>query len=142
MRTLYTKTSEIKKEWYIIDATDRPLGDVASRVVTLVRGKHKASYTPHQDNGDFVIVINIDKIRVTGNKPLGKMYYQHSGFPGGMRSFNYTQLASRHADAPLRRAIKGMLPRGPLGYKMLRAVKLYAGAKHPHVAQQPAAYTW
>lgn len=142
MKTLYAKTREIEKKWHVVDAADRPLGDVASRVASLVRGKHKACYAPHQDIGDFVIVVNVDKLRVTGNKADGKMYHHHSHFPGGLRTFSYRQLAARRPGAPLRKAIKGMLPRGPLGYKMLRAVKLYAGAEHPHIAQQPSAYTW
>lgn len=142
MKTLYTKTCDIEKKWHIVDAADRPLGDVATRVASLVRGKHKAAYAPHQDIGDFVIVINIDKLRVTGRKEDDKMYYHHSHFPGGLRTFSYKQLASRRPEAPLKKAIKGMLPRGPLGYKMLKAVKLYAKGTHPHIAQQPAVYTW
>lgn len=142
MKTLYTKTQDIQNAWHIVDATDRPLGDVASRVASLVRGKHKADYAPHQFIGDFVIVVNIDKLRMTGKKADDKKYYHHSHYPGGLRTFSYKELSSRRPEAPLRKAIKGMLPKGPLGNKMLRAVKLYAGDKHPHAAQQPAVYTW
>ncbi|NIZ40457.1 50S ribosomal protein L13 [Entomospira entomophila] len=142
MKTVFVKPQEVKREWYIIDATNRPLGEVAVKAAYLARGKHKGCYTPHQLIGDFVIVVNADKALMTGNKIQKKMYYQHSGYPGGMRSFTYEKLLQRRPDAPMRLAIKGMLPKGPLGNSMFRSVKIYSGDKHPHAAQQPTAYEW
>jgi large subunit ribosomal protein L13 len=142
MKTILKKEKEIERVWHIIDATGRPLGEVAAKVASLVRGKHKTYYAPHQQTGDFVVVTNATKAVVTGNKATDKMYYQHSHFPGGMKSFSYEKLLVRHPEAPMQRAIKGMLPRGPLGYSMLRAVKIYADDRHPHAAQQPKPYTW
>jgi large subunit ribosomal protein L13 len=121
MKTFSAKPAEVKHEWFVLDATDKVLGRVASEVALRLRGKHKAIYTPHVDTGDFIVVVNADKIRVTGNKATDKVYYRHSGYPGGA----------------LEKAVKGMLPKGPLGYAMAKKLKVYAGAEHPHTAQQP-----
>lgn len=142
MKTLFIKPKEVKREWHLIDARGRSLGEVASKVAYLARGKHKGCYTPHQLIGDFVVVINADKAKVTGNKFQKKMYYQHSGYPGGMRKFSYEKLLQRRPDAPMRLAIRGMLPRGTLGNSMFKSVKIYAGDNHLHEAQQPVVYQW
>jgi large subunit ribosomal protein L13 len=142
MKTIFVKPLEVKREWHIIDAKDRPLGDVARQAAYLARGKHKGCYTPHQLIGDFVIIVNAEKAKMTGNKTQKKMYYQHSGYPGGMRSFTYEKLLQRRPDAPMRLAVKGMLPKGALGNSMFKSVKIYSGDQHPHTAQQPIAYQW
>lgn len=137
MKTIFVKPAEVVRKWYIIDAADQVLGRVAAKVATYLRGKHKALYTPHQEIGDYVVVINVDKIVVTGRKPLQKLYYHHTGHPGGIRSENYKTLAKRKPEAPLEAAIRGMLPKGPLGRKLFTNFKVYTGERHPHVAQQP-----
>jgi large subunit ribosomal protein L13 len=142
MKTIFVKPHDVERQWHIIDATGRTLGDVAVKAASLARGKHKACYTPHQLVGDFVIIINADKAVLTGNKTKKKMYYSHSGHPGGLSSFSYEKLLVRRPDSPMRLAVKGMLPRGPLGNDMRKSVKIYAGATHPHVAQQPVPYIW
>lgn len=121
----------------MIDAAGMTLGRLATEVARRLRGKHKPEYTPHMDTGDYIVVINTKQISVTGNKAKDKMYYRHSGYPGGLRSMNFTQLNQKHPTRPLEFAVKGMLPKGPLGRQMLRKLKLYAGAEHPHEAQQP-----
>jgi len=139
MKTIFYKEHEIPRSWYIIDAAGKPLGRIAAKVAAMVRGKHKAFYAPHQEAGDFIIVINADKIAVTGNKRKDKMYYHHTGFPGGLKSVNFNVLIDKKPTAPLHIAVKGMLPKGPLGRKLLKNVKIYAGAEHPHTAQNPVA---
>ena len=139
MKTFSAKPAEVTHEWFVIDATDKVLGRVASEVALRLRGKHKAIYTPHVDTGDFIVVVNAEKIRVTGNKANDKIYYSHSGYPGGIRSIKFKDMQARHPGRALEKAVKGMLPKGPLGYAMVKKLKVYAGASHPHTAQQPKA---
>ena len=137
MKTFSAKPAEVKHEWFVLDATDKVLGRVASEVALRLRGKHKAIYTPHVDTGDFIIVVNAAKIRVTGNKAEQKMYHRHSGYPGGIYSVNFKDLQAKYPERALQKAVKGMLPKGPLGYAMIKKLKVYAGGTHPHTAQQP-----
>lgn len=137
MKTFSAKPQEVQHDWYLVDAADKVLGRLASQIAARLRGKHKAIYTPHVDTGDFIVVVNADKLRVTGNKAQDKKYYRHSGYPGGIYETNFTKLQQRHPDRVLQNAVKGMLPKGPLGYAMLRKLKIYGGAEHPHTAQQP-----
>ncbi len=139
MRTFSAKPHEVKRDWYVVDATDKVLGRLASEIARRLRGKHKAIYTPHVDTGDFIVVVNVDKLRVTGDKAKDKKYFRHSGFPGGIYETNFEKLQQRFPDRVLTKAVKGMLPKGPLGYAMLKKLKCYAGAQHPHAAQQPQA---
>ena len=137
MKTFSAKPAEVVHEWFVIDATDKVLGRVASEVAHRLRGKHKAIYTPHVDTGDFIIIVNASKIRVTGNKELDKQYHRHTGYPGGLRTINFKDQQAKHPTRALEKAVKGMLPKGPLGYAMIKKLKVYAGAEHPHSAQQP-----
>ncbi|MDR2196222.1 MAG: 50S ribosomal protein L13 [Gallionellaceae bacterium] len=137
MKTFSAKPAEVQHDWLLVDAKDAVLGRLASQIAARLRGKHKAIYTPHVDTGDFVVVVNADKLRVTGNKAQDKKYYRHSGYPGGIYETNFTKLQQRYPDRVLQNAVKGMLPKGPLGYAMLRKLKIYGGAEHPHSAQQP-----
>ena len=137
MKTFSAKPAEVKHEWFVIDATDKVLGRVASEVARRLRGKHKPIYTPHVDTGDFIIVVNSSKLRVTGNKAQDKVYYRHSGYPGGIYAARVKDMQARHPGRELQLAVKGMLPKGPLGYAMIKKLKVYAGAEHPHSAQQP-----
>jgi large subunit ribosomal protein L13 len=137
MKTYSAKPVDVKQDWYVVDATDQVLGRLASQLATRLRGKHKAIFTPHIDTGDFIVVTNVDKIRVTGNKGDQKMYHRHSTFPGGITSFTFNKLQQRFPDRILKIAVKGMLPKGPLGYAMLKKLKIYSGDSHPHGAQQP-----
>ncbi len=125
------------RTWWVVDADGQPLGRLASRVATILRGKNKATFTPHVDTGDFVIVVNAAKVKMTGGKPDKKMYYAYSGYPGGMKSATFRQLSDRKPDVPIRLAVRGMLPKTTLGRKMLGKLKIYGGAEHPHVAQKP-----
>jgi len=137
MKTFSAKPAEVTHEWFVIDATDKVLGRVASEVALRLRGKHKAIYTPHVDTGDFIVIVNADKIRVTGAKATDKIYYRHSGYPGGIRATAFKDMQARHPGRAIEKAVKGMLPKGPLGYAMIKKLKVYAGATHPHTAQQP-----
>ena len=137
MKTFSAKPAEVKHEWFVLDATDKVLGRVASEVALRLRGKHKAIYTPHVDTGDFIVVVNADKIRVTGNKAEDKVYYRHSTYPGGVYSTTFGKMQKRFPTRALEIAVKGMLPKGPLGYAMFKKLKVYAGPEHPHAAQQP-----
>jgi large subunit ribosomal protein L13 len=137
MKTFSAKPAEVKHEWFVIDATDKVLGRVASEVALRLRGKHKAIYTPHVDTGDYIVVIHAEKLRVTGNKALDKVYYRHSGFPGGIYGTRFKDMQAKHPGRALEKAVKGMLPKGPLGYAMAKKLKVYAGGEHPHAAQQP-----
>jgi len=137
MKTFSAKPQEVQHDWILVDAADKVLGRLASQIAARLRGKHKAIYTPHVDTGDFVVVVNADKLRVTGNKAQDKMYYRHSTYPGGIYETNFTKLQQRHPQRVLQKAVRGMLPKGPLGYAMLSKLKVYAGATHPHSAQQP-----
>ena len=141
MKTFSAKPADVKHEWFVIDATDKVLGRVASEAALRLRGKHKAIYTPHVDTGDFIVVINASKLRVTGSKELDKKYYRHSGYPGGIYETNFRDMQAKHPGRALEKAVKGMLPKGPLGYKMLKKLKCYAGDAHPHSAQQPKTLT-
>jgi large subunit ribosomal protein L13 len=137
MKTFSARAETVQHDWYVVDATDRVLGRLASQIALRLRGKHKAIYTPHVDTGDFIVVINAEKIRVTGNKAEDKVYYRHTGYPGGIYETNFKKLQARFPDRVLVKAVKGMLPKGPLGYAMIKKMKIYAGAAHPHAAQQP-----
>jgi large subunit ribosomal protein L13 len=137
MSTFSAKPADVTHEWFVIDATDKVLGRIASEAALRLRGKHKAIYTPHVDTGDYIVVINSSKIRVTGNKALDKMYHRHSGYPGGISSTNFKDMQAKHPTRALEKAVKGMLPKGPLGFAMIKKLKVYGGAEHPHTAQQP-----
>jgi large subunit ribosomal protein L13 len=137
MKTFSAKAHEVKRDWFIVDGTDKVLGRVAAQVALRLRGKHKPEFTPHVDTGDFIVVVNVEKLRVTGAKPNDKRYYRHSTYPGGIYETNFNKLIQRHPDRVLRLAVKGMLPKGRLGYAMIKKLKIYAGPAHPHAAQQP-----
>jgi large subunit ribosomal protein L13 len=139
MKTFSAKPHEVKRDWLVVDATGQVLGRLASQIASRLRGKHKAVYTPHVDTGDYIVVINVDKLRVTGNKPEQKTYHRHSGYPGGIYSTTFAKLQASHPERVLEYAVKGMLPKGPLGSAMFRKLKIYRGAEHPHAAQQPKA---
>lgn len=137
MKTFSAKPHEVKRDWFVVDASDKVLGRLATEIARRLRGKHKTEYTPHVDTGDYIVVVNVDKLAVTGNKAQDKKYYHHTGFPGGIRETSFTKLQQRHPGRALENAVKGMLPKGPLGYAMLKKMKCYAGTDHPHTAQQP-----
>lgn len=137
MSTYSAKAAEIERRWFVIDATNKPLGRLASNVARILRGKHKPIFTPHVDTGDFVVVINADKIKLTGNKLDGKLYYKHSGIPGGFKAEPYRSLLDRKPEFVIQKAVKGMLPKNSLGRKMRSKLKVYAGPIHPHAAQKP-----
>src|SRR6185295_9993592 len=137
MKTYSAKVGEVEHGWYVVDAQNKVLGRLASQIAMRLRGKHKAEYTPHIDTGDFVVVVNVAKLRVTGRKPERKIYYRHTGYPGGLRQTTLGKMQAARPERVLQKAVKGMLPKGPLGYAMMRKLKVYAGATHPHSAQQP-----
>ena len=137
MKTYYAKPLEVEREWVLIDATDQVLGRVASVAAQILKGKHKPQYTPHVDTGDFVIVSNADKIKVTGAKAADKVYYRHSGYVGGLKSETFAEAMEKHPERVIEHAVKGMLPKNTLGRAMGKKLKVYAGAEHPHAAQQP-----
>ncbi|HDQ34760.1 MAG TPA: 50S ribosomal protein L13 [Chloroflexi bacterium] len=136
-RTYMAKPDEVQRDWYVVDATDQTLGRLATKIATVLRGKHKPQYTPHVDVGDFVVVVNADKVAVTGRKLDQKMYHRHSGYPGGLRSITLRRQLELHPERVIESAVRGMLPKGPLGRKMYKKLKVYASAEHPHEAQQP-----
>ena len=136
-KTLSARPAEVVHDWYVVDASDKVLGRLASQIALRLRGKHKAIFTPHVDTGDFIVVTNVEKIRVTGNKAQDKLYHRHSGYPGGIRTTSFEKMQARFPGRALEKAVKGMLPKGPLGYKMIKKLKCYAGPAHPHAAQQP-----
>ena len=136
-KTYATTPSVIERRWWVVDAKGLTLGRVASKVAPLLRGTHKPYFTPHLDTGDYVIIVNADKIRVTGKRLDQKLYYRHSGYPGGLKSMTLREMMSKFPNRALKLAIKGMLPKGPLGRKMYKKLKIYAGDEHPHQAQQP-----
>ncbi|QBI55932.1 50S ribosomal protein L13 [Streptomonospora litoralis] len=140
MRTHSPKPSDVQRQWHVVDASDVVLGRLASHVATLLRGKHKTYYAPHIDTGDFVIVVNAGNVALTGKKRQQKRAYRHSGYPGGLRSVAYGELLEKYPERAIEKAVKGMLPKGPLGRKMAKKLKVYAGAEHPHQAQQPVPY--
>lgn len=137
MTTFSAKPAEVTHEWLVIDATDKVLGRVASEVAIRLRGKHKPIYTPHVDTGDFIVVVNADKLRVTGAKADDKIYYRHTGYPGGIKGVSFREMQAKKPGHVLEKAVKGMLPKGPLGYAMIKKLKVYAGGDHPHQAQMP-----
>jgi len=137
MKTFSAKPEEVTRDWFVIDATDKVLGRVASEVARRLRGKHKPEFTPHVDTGDYIIIVNAAKLRVTGAKPQDKKYYRHTGYPGGIRETNFEKMQQRFPGRALEKAVKGMLPKGPLGYAMIKKLKVYAEDQHPHAAQQP-----
>jgi large subunit ribosomal protein L13 len=141
MKTFSAKTHEVKRDWFVIDATDLVLGRLASACAHRLRGKHKTIYTPHCDTGDYIVVINAGKLRVTGAKAEGKQYHSHSGYPGGISTTTFAKMQDKFPGRALEKAVKGMLPKGPLGYAMIKKMKVYAGDKHEHAAQQPKALT-
>jgi len=136
-RTFSAKAGQLDRRWYVVDATDKPLGRLATELARRLRGKHKPEYTPHIDTGDYLVVINAEKVAVTGNKRSAKMYYDHSGYPGGIKSINFEKLQAKAPERIIERAVKGMLPKGPLGRDMFRKLRVYAGSTHKHASQQP-----
>jgi len=140
MKSYMQKTAEVQRDWYVVDATDQTLGRLATQIATLLRGKHKPTFTPHVDGGDFVVVVNAEKVRVTGRKDQQKMYYRHSGYPGGFKRITYQRMMASHPDRIIRFAVKGMIPKTRLGLQLMRKLKVYAGPTHPHIAQQPKTY--
>jgi large subunit ribosomal protein L13 len=137
MRTLSAKAEDVTRRWFVVDAENRPLGRIATQIASILRGKTKAEYTPHVDTGDFVIVVNAEKVKLTGQKLDQKVYHRHLGRPGGMLEMNYRTLLSKRPALAIEHAVKGMLPKNPLGRKMAGKLKVYAGAAHPHAAQKP-----
>lgn len=137
MKTFSAKPAEVRHDWVLIDATDKTLGRLSAEIARRLRGKHKPEYTPHVDTGDYVVVINADKFRVTGRKMKDKMYYRHTGYIGNLKSTNLEDLMAKKPEEPIRLAVKGMMPRNPLGRAMQTKLKIYAGDQHPHAAQQP-----
>jgi large subunit ribosomal protein L13 len=139
MRTFVAKpeSAQATRKWWIIDANNQPLGRLASQVAVLLRGKHKTTFTPHVDTGDFVIVVNASKVRLTGNKPSAKKYYRHSGYPGGLTMITFEDVIVKHPELPIQKAVKGMLPKNVLGRQLITKLKIYGTQKHPHTAQKP-----
>lgn len=137
MKTFSAKAHEVRRDWLLVDANDKVLGRLAAEIALRLRGKHKPEYTPHVDTGDFIVVVNADKMRVTGNKAEGKIYYRHSTYPGGVYETSFGKMQQRFPGRALEIAVKGMLPKGPLGYAMIKKLKVYATGEHPHTAQQP-----
>jgi large subunit ribosomal protein L13 len=137
MKTFSAKHHEVKRDWLLVDANDKVLGRLASQIALRLRGKHKPEYTPHVDTGDFIVVVNASKLRVTGSKDENKIYYRHSGYPGGVYETSFGKMQDRFPGRALQIAVKGMLPKGPLGYAMIKKLKIYAEGQHPHTAQQP-----
>lgn len=137
MKTYTATPATIQQDWYLVDAHDKVLGRLATELARRLRGKHKPEYTPHMDTGDYIVVVNAEKVRVTGNKFKDKVYYRHSQYPGGLKTSTFEKLQDRHPEDIIRLAVKGMLPKGPLGRAMLRKLKIFAGPGHTHEAQQP-----
>ena len=137
MKTFSAKSHEVERDWFVVDASEKVLGRLAADIAVRLRGKHKPEYTPHVDTGDFVVVVNAAKLRVTGNKSEGKIYYRHSTYPGGVYETSFGKMQQRFPGRALQLAVKGMLPKGPLGYAMIKKLKVYPQGDHPHSAQQP-----
>lgn len=137
MKTFTAKPETVKRDWFVVDAAGQTLGRLATEIATRLRGKHKPEYTPHVDTGDYIVVINAEQVRVTGSKTSDKVYYSHSGFPGGIKSITFDKLIDRAPERVIEIAVKGMLPKNPLGRDMYRKLKVYKGSNHPHTAQQP-----
>ncbi len=137
MKTFSAKPAEVKRDWYLVDATDKTLGRLSTEIASRLRGKHKPEYTPHVDTGDYIVVINAEKIKVTGNKAKDKIYHHHTGYIGNLKSISFEKLQQKAPGRVLEKAVKGMLPRNPLGRAMFRKLKVYAGTEHQHASQQP-----
>jgi len=137
MKTFTAKPAEVKRDWFVVDAEGKTLGRLATEIARRLRGKHKAEYTPHVDTGDYIVVVNAEKVAVTGNKRSDKMYYRHTGYVGGLKETSFEKLNATFPERIIEIAVKGMLPKGPLGRAMHSKLKVYAGAEHPHAAQQP-----
>ncbi|WDD99789.1 MULTISPECIES: 50S ribosomal protein L13 [Thalassomonas] len=137
MKTFVAKPESVQREWFVVDAEGKTLGRIATEIASRLRGKHKPEYTPHVDTGDYVVVVNAEKVKVTGNKAKGKIYYSHTEFPGGLKQISFEKLIEKAPERALEFAVKGMLPKGPLGRDMYRKLKVYAGPEHKHAAQQP-----
>jgi large subunit ribosomal protein L13 len=139
MKTYSARAEDVTRDWFVVDAADKTLGRLASEIAHRLRGKHKAEYTPHVDTGDYIVVVNAEKVRVTGAKATDKMYHRHTGYPGGLKSISFEKLIDKAPERAIQGAVKGMLPRNPLGRAMFKKLKVYAGNEHPHAAQQPQA---
>jgi len=139
MRTVSAKKEEVTRQWYVVDAEGQTLGRLSTEIANRLRGKHKASFTPHVDTGDYMVVINAEKVKVTGRKTQDKMYYHHTGFPGGIKSISFEKLVDKAPERIIEAAVKGMMPKNKLSRAMLAKLKIYAGSEHPHEAQQPIA---
>ena len=137
MKTFFATNETVRRDWVVLDAQDKPLGRVATEIARRLRGKHRPDYTAHVDTGDYVIVINAEKVRATGRKLQDKRYWRHTGYPGGIRSTTLGEVLAKHPERAIEKAVKGMLPKGPPGYAQFRKLKAYAGPEHPHAAQQP-----
>lgn len=137
MKTFSAKPHEVRHDWFVVDASEQVLGRLAAEIARRLRGKHKPEYTPHVDTGDFIVVVNAARLKVTGNKAQDKMYHRHTGHPGGIKTTSFEKMQDRFPGRSLEIAVKGMLPKGPLGYAMIKKLKIYAGGDHPHSAQQP-----
>ena len=137
MKTFSAKQETVKRDWVVIDATDKVLGRLSTEIARRLRGKHKPEYTPHVDTGDYIVIVNADKVRVTGNKEQDKIYYHHTGFIGSLKSINLSKLRKEHPERIIEKSVKGMLPKNSLGRTMFKKLKVYAGATHEHAAQQP-----
>ena len=137
MKTFSAKPASVKRDWYVVDAEGKTLGRMATEIASRLRGKHKAEYTPHVDTGDYIVVVNAEKVKVTGKKTTDKIYYRHTGYPGGIKEINFEKLQAFKPEMIIEKAVKGMLPRNPLGRAMFRKLKVYAGNEHNHAAQQP-----
>jgi large subunit ribosomal protein L13 len=137
MKTLSAKPEAVKRDWYVVDATGKTLGRLSTEIARRLRGKHKTEYTPHVDTGDYIVVVNAEKVAVTGKKASDKMYYHHTGYIGSLKSISFEKLIDKAPERVIQGAVKGMLPRGPLGRAMFKKLKVYAGTEHPHTAQQP-----
>ena len=139
MKTISAKPGSVEQSWFVVDATGKTLGRMASEIASRLRGKHKPEFTPHTDTGDFIVVVNAEKVHVTGNKAKAKIYHHHTGYPGGLRSISFEKLIEKAPEQAIELAVKGMLPKNPLGRAMARKLKVYSGSEHPHAAQQPKA---
>jgi large subunit ribosomal protein L13 len=137
MKTFVAKPESVQREWFLVDAENKTLGRIATEIASRLRGKHKPEYTPHCDTGDYNVVVNAEKVKVTGNKAKGKIYYSHTEFPGGLKQISFEKLMDKAPERAIEFAVKGMLPKGPLGREMYRKLKVYAGPEHKHAAQQP-----
>ena len=137
MKTQSTRPADVRREWFVVDAAEKTLGRLATEVARRLRGKHKPEFTPHVDTGDYIVVVNADKVRVTGNKTTDKTYWRHTGYPGGIKGVSFRDMIATHPERVIESAVRGMLPKGPLGRDVYRKLKVYSGSEHPHTAQQP-----